>query len=612
VTRIPAELVAQASTAYDAVQMLGGTISWVEGRPDGRDVLIRWSPDQGAREAIPADINVASYVHEYGGGAYLAARSGVWFCDAADQRIYHHVAGATPVPVTAQPKPPRSHRYADLRLTHDDSLLICVRERHGPAGVLNELVAMSSDGGDDGGDTATIASGWDFYSSPRPSPDGRWLAWTCWSAPYMPWDATWLFVAELSADGQFGEPALLAGGPHESVFQPEWSPAGVLHFVSDRSGWWNLYAWQDGEVRSVLRQDAEIGVAQWELGYSTYAFLGQDKIAVIAQRGGGQQLHVLEQGVVRAVDLPYTSIKPYLSGSGSQVAFIASSPTQTPAVVLADVDSGQLQRLAGTDSGSPEHQISLPEPFTFVTRDGEQAHGLYYPPTRPSGDGPPPLIVKAHPGPTANAPIRLDRHTQYFTSRGYAVAEVDYRGSTGYGRAYRQALQDQWGIRDAYDCADAADHLAATGQAHHRRMVIWGASAGGYTALRALALTDVFAAGIARCPVVDPATWRRAAPKFQAHHAEGLIGPWPDRAKIYQERSALHNANLINQPVLIIHGEDDPITPIQESRALADALGVDAELITFPGEGHTLRSPAAVTAAIEAEHRFLLSNVEQH
>jgi dipeptidyl aminopeptidase/acylaminoacyl peptidase len=603
VTEISAGLVAQASTSYDAVQMLDDAVYWLEGRPDGRDVLIRWTPSQGAREALPADTNVASYVHEYGGGAYLATHSGTWFCEASDQRIYRQTTGSEPAPMTPLPHSGQARRYADLRLTHEDSVLVCVRERHSSDGVFNELVTMPAGGGE----ALIVASGWDFYSFPRPSPDGRWLAWTCWNAPYMPWDATWLFVAELSADGRIGEPVLLAGGPDESVFQPEWSPAGVLHFVSDRSGWWNLYNWEDGQVRPVLLEGAELGVAQWEFGYSTYAFLDHGRIALIAQHGGKQQLQVLEDGAVRAVELPYTSVKPYLSGSGSQVTVIASNPTQTPGVVLIEVDAGKVQRLAGADSPRPAHEISQPEPFSFVTRDGDQAHGLYYPPTPASQDPTPPLIVKAHPGPTANAPIRLDWHTQYFTSRGYAVAEVDYRGSTGYGRAYRQALQLQWGVRDAYDCADAATHLATTGKADRRRIAIWGASAGGFTTLRALALTDTFAAGIARCPVIDPATWRDAAPKFQAHHADGLIGS----IETCRERSALHDANLIERPVLILHGEDDSITPVRESYALADALGTEAQLITFPGEGHTLRSPRTVTEAIEAERRFLLDKLRQ-
>lgn len=602
---IPVELIAQASTAYDAVQMIDDTVFCIESRPDGRDVLTEWTPRHGVRDVTPADMNIASYVHEYGGGAYLATDTAIWFCNAADQRLYRLERGRAPDPMTAGSEPPLSLRYADLRLTHDRSLLIGVRERHEAHDVINELVAIPADGN---GREQTITSGWDFYSFPRPGPDGRWLAWICWNAPYMPWDATWLFVAELNADGRLGEPIPVAGGPHESVFQPEWSHDGVLHFISDRSGWWNLYAWKDGKVSSVLLRDADMGVAQWEFGYSTYAFLSRGRIAILMQRGGQQELHVIEDGDAHPIELPHTSIKPYLSASGSTVAIIASSPTRLPAVVLADVDSGTTRRLTKPTGDDADLLISIPEPFAFDARDGERVYGLYYRPSKITDSKPPPLIVKAHPGPTANAQVRLDWHTQYFTSRGYAVAEVDYRGSTGYGRAYRQALQGRWGILDAFDCADAATHLAAAGKANSQRIAIWGASAGGYTALRALALTDVFSAGIVRSPVVAPETWRKVTPKFQAHHVDGLIGPWLSNINLYKKRSVFGDGK-ISEPVLILHGEKDQITPASESRALAQRLGESTELIIFPNEGHTLRSAKAIAIAIETETHFLTAKL---
>lgn len=590
-TEIPAELVAQESTAYDAVQMAGEAVYWLEGRPNGRDVLVRWHPDDAKQDVTPEGMDVASYVHEYGGGAYLATTEEVWFCNAADQRIYHQRIHGHPTPVTPQPERPGSHRYADLALSPDGRSLFCVRERYEPHGVINELVVLPADGQ---GTVRTIASGWDFYSFPRPSPDGRWLAWTCWNAPYMPWDATWLFVAEIHPDNRLGDPVRVAGGPTESVFQPQWSPDNTLHFISDRSGWWNLYRWQDGQSQPVLHQEAELGVAQWEFGYSTYAFMANDLIAVIAQQGTRQQVQILEANRLRAISLPYNSIKPYLSGHDTKATLIASSPTQTPSVVYINIDTTQAQHLAGATE-IPDHELSPPEPFTFPTRDGAHAHGLYYPPTTPAQSTPPPLLVKAHPGPTANFPQRLDWHTQYFTSRGYAVAEVDYRGSTGYGRRYRQALQGQWGTLDAHDCADAATHLAKIGKAHPDRMAIWGASAGGYTALRALTITDTFAAAIARSPVINPATWSRAAPKFQAHHAEGLTG----------SHSADTAVQADSRPVLMLHGENDRITPAEETQAFAAALGGRARLVTFPNEGHTLRSKSATEASLEIEGAFL-------
>ncbi|MBO2440262.1 S9 family peptidase [Actinomadura nitritigenes] len=591
-TPIPADQVAEATTVLDAVQVLqgGAVVYWLEGRPDGHDVLVRWTPEDGARDVLPAGTDVASHVHEYGGGAYYATDTEIWFCNAADQQIYRTTDHA-PIPVT----PATGARYADMRPGANG--LWTVRERHQDNRVINDLACIPASAGS----PHTVTSGWDFYSFPRPSPDGRWLAWTCWNAPNMPWDGTTLYLAEVLDDsGAIGMPHLIAGGPDESVFQPEWSPDNFLHFISDRTGWWSLYRWTGDRVEPVLQRHAELGVAQWEFGYSTYTFL-DDAIAVLVQQGGTQRIELLRDGKTTALDLPYTSIKPYLSGSGTTIAAIASSPQQSPQIVLIDATTGHHQPLtAHTTHPQP---ASVPEPFSFPTRDGSTAHGLYHSP--PATDGPPPLIVKAHPGPTANTPLRLDWHTQYFTSRGYAVAEIDYRGSTGYGRAYRQALHGEWGVLDPHDCADAATHLADTGRADPDRTVIWGASAGGYTALRALATTDTFAAAIAHCPVIDPATWRDAAPKFQAHHADTLIGPLPDAASTYQQRSLLHHAEHITCPVLILHGDDDPITPPAQSRALAAALSPRARLLTFPGEGHVLRAPESIKRALAAEEDFL-------
>ncbi|MFB4298475.1 S9 family peptidase [Actinomadura sp. NTSP31] len=589
-TPVPADKVAEATTSLDAVQVLqgGAVVYWLEGRPDGHDALVRWTPGDGARDVLGPGTDVASHVHEYGGGAYHATDTGIWFCDAADQRIYR-TTDHDPVPVT----PAAGARYADMRPGVGG--LWTVRERHEDTCVINDLVWVPASADE----PRTVASGWDFYSFPRPSPDGRWLAWTCWNAPNMPWDGTTLYLAEvLDSAGTLGTPRLIAGGSDESVFQPEWSPDNVLHFISDRTGWWNLYRWTGDRIEPVLQRQAELGVAQWEFGYSTYTFL-DDAIAVLVQQGGTQRIELLRDGKTTALDLPYTSIKPYLSGSGTTIAAIASSPQQAPQTVLIDAGTGRHQPLKSAHA----HPASNPEPFTFPTRDGSTAHGLYHSPS--AVQGPPPLIVKAHPGPTANTPLRLDLHTQYLTSRGYAVAEIDYRGSTGYGRTYRQALHGQWGVLDAHDCADAATHLAATGRADPDRTVIWGASAGGYTALRGLAITDTFTAAIAHCPVIDPATWRDAAPKFQAHHADTLIGPWPDTAPTYQQRSLLHHTEHITRPVLILHGDDDPITPAAQSRALAAALGPQADLLTLPGEGHVLRSPNSIKQALTAELAFL-------
>ncbi len=599
-TGLLAERVARAATTYDAVKILAEGVFWIEGRADGRDMLVRWTPQDGRQDLLPADLSAASYVHEYGGGAWAVTGDTVWFCNASDQRLYRLTRGGA-TPIDRLPESPGGTRYADLFADPGRRSLWCVRERHEQDRVVNELARIST-----GPDPAfrVVASGWDFYAFPRPSPDGRWLAWTCWNTPMMPWDGTFLYVAEVKADGGLGNAVHVAGGDAESVFQPEWSPRGILHFVSDRNGWWNLYAWADGQVSTVLERGAELGVAQWEFGYSTYSFLDAGRIAVIVQEGPAQFLEIIEQNRSERVELPYTSVKPYLSAYGSKIALIASNSAKAPTVITVNANDRSIREIAGPQPAAETARVSEPEEFTFTAMDGLPIHGLFYQPWA-SADVLPPLVVKAHPGPTVNVQMRLEWHTQYLTSHGYAVAEIDYRGSTGYGRAFRNSLRGHWGERDALDCADCARHLARRGRADRDRTTIWGASAGGYTALRAVMLTDAFAGCIARSPVIDPQTWRETAPKFQAHQADNLIGPWPAAAASYQARSVLRNARAIRCPVLLLHGATDTVTPVSETRTLAGLLGHQAQLIVFPDQGHTLRAPEVIRRTLKLELDFL-------
>ncbi|SNS47882.1 Dipeptidyl aminopeptidase/acylaminoacyl peptidase [Streptosporangium subroseum] len=594
VSPIPAELVARATVSYDAVQAVGETVYWIEGRPSG-DVLVRWTAADSSRDVLPEGFHVASYVHEYGGGAYLATERDLWFCNADDQRIYRVSDGLDPVLVTPAPVSPGALRYADLRLLPGSGQLICVRERHeDDRSVHNELVILPGDGS---AEPRVIASGDDFYMSPEPSPDGMRLAWVSWNAPLMPWDGSCLWVADIQSDGSLVDLRLVAGGEEESVCQPRWSPDGVLHLVSDRSGWWNLYAWRDDHLDPVITGEFEVAAAPWEFGYRTYAFRDAQVVAVIQQ---GPQHHLAVRnpdGALERLALPFTSIKPYLAMAGRSIAFIGSSPAQLPAVMLAELD-GSTRELASADLALDPASLVRPEPFVFSTRDGAEAYGLYYPPLEARGQ-PPPLLVRAHPGPTANWPLRLDLHAQYFTSRGFAVADIDYRGSIGYGRAYRLQLRGRWGTADATDCADAALHLAATGRADLQRMAIWGASAGGYTVLCALATSDVFAVGIARSAVVDLETWSAVAPKFQAHHAELLHRE--------HSRGVSESETEVRRPLLLVHGGDDRVAPLNQVETLAQRLGRVSHLLVVPKAGHTVRNSSDVRYILRLELEHLRS-----
>jgi dipeptidyl aminopeptidase/acylaminoacyl peptidase len=612
---IEAEQVARQATAYDAVHTSGEAVYWLETRPsqDGRAVVVRWTDDAGAADAVPAGFDVGSRVHEYGGGAYLPAGRTLFACSQGDQRLYRIDGQRDPVPITPEPPTQASLRYADLRLVSSGALLVCVRERHQDGQVINELVALPAD---ESADPWVVASGHDFYAAPRPSPDGRRLAWLTWDQPCMPWDGADLWVADLGTEGRLGPARHLAGGPQESVVQPEWSPEGVLHFVSDRSGWWNLYRERHGQVESLLPMAAEFADAPWELDYSSYAFVADGYIACRYRQHGRDRLALLDPESGRLTELPisYTSLKPYLRAVGDRLAFIGASPTTSSGVATLHVPTGRLDVLTGAEVSLDAARVSVPQPIQFPSRDGQTAHALYYPPTHPEVTGPadarPPLLVQAHPGPTADAKARLDLRIQFFTSRGFAVVDVNYAGSTGYGRGYRERLTGQWGVLDVADCLDAARSLIQAGEVDGRRLVISGESAGGFTALCALTSEDHFAAGASRFGIADLETFRQQAPKFQAHELDRLVGPYPEAAATYRARSPLHTVDRIARPVLLVHGLEDTVVPPIQAQVMAEALerrGVRHVLLAIPGEGHGFRRPDSIRRALEVELSFYVA-----
>jgi dipeptidyl aminopeptidase/acylaminoacyl peptidase len=621
---IDPETVARAGRPLGAPQLAAdGAVWWAEGRPSegGRVVLVR-RPEGGEIETVtPEGFYVRTRVHEYGGGAWrLAAPDLVLFSNFADGRLYRQRPGEELAAITPEPTIASALRYADLRVTPDGRTVVCVREVHGEGEAENQIVALSIDGS---GEPMVLASGRDFYSFPRLSPDGQWLAWTCWEHPNMPWDGTELWLAPLDDPG---DARLVAGGPVESIFQPEWDPAGRLHFVSDRDGWWNLYRVGTDEssddagdggasIEQITSEEADLGHAQWLFDGSTYAFLEGGAIGIVRCDRGEETLQLIEPGATRPreLGLPFTSFGfPSLSARGDTVAFAAATPESETAIVVYDIAAGELElvRSAGDAPADPAY-ASLPRAIEFPTSGGETAYGFYYPPANAEFEGPdgelPPLIVQSHGGPTSHSTPALDREFAFWTSRGFGVVDVNYRGSSGYGRAYRDRLRGAWGVVDTDDCIAAARHLAATGAVDGGRLAIRGGSAGGYATLCALVFHDDFATGASYYGVADTETLAKDTHKFESRYLDGLIGLYPERADLYRERSPIHFVERLRAPVILFQGLEDEIVPPSQAETMVAALrrnGIPHAYLAFAGEQHGFRRSETEIRCLEAELYF--------
>ena len=629
---IEAAWVAGSWIAPLEIQVDGDVLWWLEQRPaeGGRQVACRRDPDGTCTTITPPGFSSRTRVHEYGGGAYLVHQGTAWFSSFADQRLYRQASGGLPTPVTPPPATPSGLRYADACVTPDGAWLACVRECHGgddSANVVNELVAVPAQANGPV-EPWVLCSGRDFYAAPRLSPDGCQLAWLQWDHPNMPWDGTELWVADLSvaeraAGGGLAlrEARRVAGGPEESVCQPVWGPGGRLHFISDRTGWWNLYRVNPGpaargeaDVEPLAAMAAEFTIPQWWFGLSSYTFLPDGRIACTYGRGPVSHLGLLRPGSGRveplALDLPFTSFG-WLRGFGSQIACVARGPATPSAVVLIDPGSGAVEVLrSGRELEVDPGFVSMPRPVEFPTSSHPQpvAHALYYPPANPDHAGPPgerpPLLVMAHGGPTGQTSTVLRLDIQYFTSRGFAVVDVDYRGSSGYGRAYRQGLYGRCGVDDVADCVAAARHLAAAGAVDDRRLAIRGGSAGGYITLCALVFYDDFGAGASYFGIADAEAMARDTHKFESRYIARLFGGGPG---VLRERSPIHVAERLSCPVILLQGLDDPIVPPAQPEAMTavlDAKQIPYAYLGFEGEQHGFRRAENLQRAVEAELFF--------
>ena len=617
-TPITSELVVRAAARLEEVAVDDGSVWWAEARPaeGGRSVLVCRRPDGTVVDALPAPWNARTRAHEYGGAAWTVAGGTIWFTHYPDQRLYRvDAGGGPPVAVTPEPVIPSGVRHADLRATPEG--MLAVRETHAASGaaadVVNEIVLVRAEGATD-----VLVSGPDFVSDPARSPDGSALAWLQWDHPAMPWDAARLVVR--SGDG---DETVVAGGPGESAVQPTWADDGTLWFLCDRTDVWSLYRWRPGgPAELVLDVGSDIGGPQWRFGLSRFALLPGGRIALAYGREGSDRLAVLSPGGdLREFDLPYASFS-YLRASGAHIVCVAGGPAAERVVLSVDADTGTAEVLrAARDLGLAPEWFARPDFVSFPTpEDGtgiEVAHAAVYPPTNPDATAPeghlPPLIVMVHGGPTSSHDRVLNLEIQYFTSRGFCVAHVDYRGSTGYGRRYRNALQGRWGIVDLDDVVACASHLASEGGPSDRRvdparLAIRGGSAGGYTVLAALSMRPgVFTAGASSYGVADLGALAAETHKFESRYLDGLVAPWPEGADVYAQRSPINHVDTLDTPLAVFQGEEDEVVPPSQAEAIVAALrakGVPHAYLLFPGEQHGFRKAENIRAALDGELSF--------
>ncbi len=586
----------------------GGHVYWTESRPheEGRTAIVRWSAAAGVEDVTPRDFNARSRVHEYGGGSFAVHDGVVVACRFDDQRVYR-LDGNRPEPITPEPAVAAGLRYADL-VIHGDTV-IAVRERHRRSGEpVNELVAFPVDGS---AEPEVVVTGNDFYSTPRPSPDGARLAWLTWNHPNMPWDGTELWVGALDEDGAVTEPERVAGGATESIFQPEWSPHGMLHYVSDRTGWWNLYRLHDGEPGDLYPADADFAEPQWLFGMRRYAFAPDGSIMCIYDLDGRQHVARLADGTLSTLRIGPDALWPAMAFSEGRMFLIAGGAAMPMSVIAVD-DAGAVEVVRASQTVDvPSAYLSAPDAIDFPTTDGATAHAFWYPPTNAEYTGPPgerpPLLVLSHGGPTSQADGALDLGLQFWTSRGFGVVDVNYRGSSGFGRAYRDALRGRWGIVDVADCIAAARYLADAGHVDPDSLVIAGGSAGGYTTLCALTFHDEFAAGASYFGVGDLTALAEHTHKFESRYLDGLVGPYPESEDTYRLRSPLFHTDELSCPVILFQGLDDEVVPPGQAETMAAALAekrIPHAYIAFPGEGHGFRQAETIARARRAELSF--------
>ncbi|MBI3575753.1 MAG: S9 family peptidase [Gammaproteobacteria bacterium] len=605
---ITAEQIASGSIGLGQIALDARDIYWSEMRPaeSGRYVIVRLR-DGVTTDVLPAPFSARTRVHEYGGGAFTVADGVIYFSNDGDQCLYRLPPEGTPQPITPQD----NRRYADAAIDSRRQRIVCVCEDHRAGGEpVNTIVAVNLDGH---GEPLSLVSGHDFYASPRLSPDGAQLAWLTWNHPDMPWDGTELWLADIASNGSLGNQRRVAGSRNESVFQPAFAPDGTLYFVSDRSHWWNLYRFRSGQIEALAPTEAEFGLPQWVFGMSTYAFASERRIVCAFNREATWRLALLDTETRRMdfIETPFTDIGNVVAGHGMAV-FVAASPAMLSAVVCLDLNTRRYEILRSSSTVAPDASyLAAPQTLTYPVSGGEAAHAFYYPPTnrdfRAPAGAKPPLLVLSHGGPTSATSSALNLKLQYWTSRGFAVLDVNYRGSTGYGRDYRMKLEGQWGVADVEDCLAGARYLVERGLADAARLAIRGGSAGGYTTLCALTFHDLFRAGASYYGVSDLESLDRDTHKFEARYLDRLIGPYPRRQDLYRNRSPIHHVDRLSCPVIFFQGLDDKVVPPDQTETMVNALrtkDIPVAYVPLAGESHGFRRAENIRRALEAELYF--------
>lgn len=614
ISPLTAARVTAGSLRFDYIVLDGDDVYWVEGRASegGRNVVMRRTPDGRIADTTPAGFNVRTRVHEYGGAAYTVYQGTVFFSNFADQRLYRQPPGQAPAAIT-----PAGYFYAECVMDAARRRLVCVREDHtrGDGEPVNTIVAIplgrtSRDSQDAG---TVLVAGADFYSDPILSPDGTRLAWLQWNHPNMPWDGTEVWVAAMSQSGTLGARDRVAGGADESIFQPSWSPDGLLYFVSDRTGWWNLYRQRGTAIEPIHPLAAEFGKPQWTFSMSTYAFITAERLAVTYTQDGRWRLALVETEPRRFEPITL-SLEPLesLRATTRDLYFIGGSPTSAPAITRMTLAATEAEVVRPSSSDRIEAAwLSIPEAVTFPSAQGETVHAFHYAPRNPTVSAPPgekpPLLVLTHGGPTGASEATLDARVQFWTSRGFAVLDVNYGGSTGYGRPYRDRLKGQWGLVDVADAVNGARYLVEQGKADPARLAIRGGSAGGYTTLAALTFHDVFKAGASYYGISDIEVLARDTHKFESRYLDSLVGPYPARKDLYVARSPIHFTERLSSALILFQGLEDKVVPPNQSAMMAAAVrrkGLPVAYLAFEGEQHGFRQEKNIVRSLEAELYF--------